>query len=176
MVCFRNETKAMKAEIDSPIKSLINNLPQIGCLEWIGIRLERRQPLKNLNEVDLTEDGGLIGDHFSSSFSQKRQITLIQKEHLDVVASLMGVDAIDPGLVRRNLVVKGINLFALRDKKFSIGEVVLEGTGYCHPCSRMEQNLGPGGYNAMRGHGGVTAKVIKGGTIIQGDEIKLLKE
>lgn len=166
----------MKTEVDSPIKSLINNLPQIGRLEWIGIRPERRQPLKNLKEVEVTEKGGLAGDHFSSTFSKKRQVTLIQKEHLDGVASLLGTDTIDPVLTRRNLVIKGINLFALRDKKFSIGEVVLEGTGYCHPCSRMEENLGSGGYNAMRGHGGITAKVIKGGLISEGDEVKLLSE
>ena len=81
---------------------------------------------------------------------------------------------IDPSLTRRNIVVSGINLLALKERQFIIGaDVILETTGLCHPCSRMEENLGAGGYNAMRGHGGITAKVIQGGTIQAGDPIKL---
>ena len=166
----------MKQEIDMPIKELLNHLPQIGKLEWIGIRERRKEPLSSVEEVGVSVDGGLEGDHFKSNFSKKRQVTLIQKEHLDGVASMLGKDTISPSLTRRNLVISRINLFALRDRKFSIGEVVFEGTGYCHPCSRMEENLGPGGYNAMRGHGGLTAKVISQGTIRIGDEVKLLVE
>ncbi len=162
----------MKEVVDKPLKNLIDNLPQVGELTWIGVRPVRKQPLVSQETVVVTKEGGLDGDHFASTFSKKRQVTLIQQEHLDAVASMLGLGSVDPGLTRRNLVVKGINLFALRDKQFSIGEVVFEGTGYCHPCSRMEQNLGSGGYNAMRGHGGITAKVIEEGTINVGDEIK----
>ena len=103
----------------------------------------------------------------------KRQVTLIQHEHLPVVAALTGRDAVTPDRLRRNLVVSGINLIALKEKKFRVGEVLLEGTGPCAPCSLMEHNLGPGGYNAMRGHGGITAIVLKGGTIHVGDAVQV---
>lgn len=98
-------------------------------------------------------------------------MTLIQDEHLTAVAGLLGVAAIDPGQTRRNIVVRGINLLALHNCRFRIGTALLEGTGYCQPCSRMETNLGPGGYNAMRGHGGITARILEDGVISLGDPV-----
>ena len=83
-------------------------------------------------------------------------------------------EPIDPALLRRNIVVSGINLTSLRKQQFQIGEAILEGTGDCAPCSRMEENLGPGGYNAMRGHGGLTARVIQGGAVKKGDRVSLV--
>jgi len=85
-------------------------------------------------------------------------VTLIQREHISAVASILKLDSLDPALLRRNIVVSGINLQALKKKEIQIGEAVLFVTGNCPPCSRMEENLGAGGYNAMRGHGGVTAR------------------
>ena len=102
----------------------------------------------------------------------KRQVTLLQAEHLPVIAALAGLDTVTPELLRRNLLVSGISLLALKDRRFWVGEVLLEGTGECHPCSRMEENLGAGGYNAVRGHGGITARVITGGTVRVGDVVQ----
>lgn len=158
------------------IKKLMHTMPQVGTVNWIGLRPERKAPLQSVGSASANTANGLTGDHFNGKFSDKRQVTLIQKEHLDTVASILGKDAIDPGLTRRNMVVSGINLLALKDQKFQIGGAVLEGTGYCHPCSQMETNLGEGGYNAMRGHGGITARVVEEGEIKVGDGVKLVIE
>ncbi len=116
-------------------------MPQVGKVNWLGIRSARRAELEEVTEVLVTEESGLEGDHYIGS-SGKRQITLIQNEHLDVVASIMKIAKISPELVRRNIVVSGLNLLALKANKFQIGEeVILETTGLCHPCSRMEENL-----------------------------------
>jgi len=72
----------------------------------------------------------------------KRQVTLIQAEHLVALATLLGKPVVRPEWVRRNILVSGINLYALRDRCFRIGDTVLEGTGTCDPCSRMEEALG----------------------------------
>ena len=78
-----------------------------------------------------------------------------------------------PEQLRRNLLISGIPLLALKDRRFWVGGVLLEGTGECHPCSRMEETLGAGGYNAVRGHGGITARVITGGPIRTGDAVRV---
>ena len=80
-------------------------------------------------------------------------MTLIQREHSDVVAQILGKSEIPPELLPRNIIVLGINLPALKHQKFQIGEVLLETDGICAPCNRMEENLGAGGYNSMRCYG-----------------------
>ncbi len=160
-----------KLHPDSPLRTLMETFPRAGRLEWIGLRPAHRVALLTVNHVEVLAEHGLIGDRSAQHAGGKRQVTLIQSEHLAAVAALLGCDAIDPALVRRNLVVSGINLLALRDAPFEIGGVLFEGTGLCEPCSRMEEVLGAGGYNAMRGHGGIIARVIVGGVIRLGDAV-----
>ena len=117
-------------------------------------------------------DSGLDGDRYSGRTGH-RHVTLLQAEHLPVVASCLGRDAITPESLRRNVVVRGINLLALKDRDIVVGPVVLRVTGLCHPCSRMETTLGPGGYNAVRGHGGITARVVTAGRIAIGDSVRV---
>jgi len=154
---------------DTTLADLMSRFPHPGRVEWIGIRPRPRAALVTVEFVEATAGAGLEGDHRAQRAGSKRQVTLIQQEHLDAVARLLARSRVDPADLRRNLVVSGINLAALRDRRFRIGDTVLEGTGPCAPCSRMEDNLGEGGYNAMRGHGGITARVISGGTIRIGD-------
>lgn len=149
-------------------------LPQVGRLEWIGLSPQPHGELLTVTTAVLLEGHGLEGDHHAKrKAGSKRQVTLIQSEHLPAIASLVHRDGITPGLLRRNLVVSGINLIALKGRRFFIGDCELEGTGPCDPCSRMEQNLGPGGLNAMRGHGGLTARVLTGGVIHLGDVVRV---
>jgi len=155
------------------IKDLFAVFPRPGRVDWIGIRPERRSPMTVVDAVDVSPKKGLVGDHYSGQ-SGNRHVTLIQAEHLPVVAALTGRDTLDPGVLRRNIVVSGLNLLALKDQQLQIGDVQLQITGQCHPCSKMETALGPGGYNAMRGHGGMTAKVLAGGTIRQGDAVTVV--
>ena len=154
-------------------RELLHNISQQGKVEWIGIRPKRLLEVHSVSAVTANPDTGLEGDHFKKSSTGKRQVTLIQQEHLDVVARILGKSKIPPELLRRNIVVSGINLLALKHQQFQVGEVLLETTGICAPCSRMEENLGAGGYNSMRGHGGITAKILQGGQIKIGDIVRL---
>ncbi|MCE7991552.1 MAG: MOSC domain-containing protein [Roseivirga sp.] len=152
------------------IKYLTSQFTKPGVVRWIGVRSDRGLPLTKKNSVEAKAGIGLEGDHYASK-GGKRQVTLIQKEHIRAVASMVGSDDIDPSLLRRNIVVEGLNLSALKDKRFRLGTALLEYTGECHPCSRMEENLGNGGYNAMRSHGGITCRILEDGVIGLGDEL-----
>jgi MOSC domain-containing protein YiiM len=154
---------------------LIASFPHAGQLQWIGVRPVKREAMQIVNEVEVHTGLGLQGDHrLQRKPGGKRQVTLIQAEHLPAIASLSGHASVAPELLRRNLVVSGINLYALREQHFFIGGVLFEGSGICAPCSRMEKNLGAGGYNAMRGHGGINARVIEGGVIRLGDSVRFV--
>jgi len=149
---------------------LFETLPQLGRVEWIGVRPARRAPMNVLESVEADTETGLIGDRYAGRSGQ-RQVTLIQYEHLPALASMLGIDEVDPASLRRNIAVSGINLLALKDKQFSIGDALLEYTELCHPCSFMEETFGAGGYNAVRGHGGIIARVVRPGTIRLFDKV-----
>lgn len=145
-------------------------LPRAGRVEFIGVRAARGVPVQAVDAVQAVAGRGLVGDRYSGG-SGKRGVTLVQAEHLPVIAALAGLPVVDPATLRRNLVVAGIPLLALKGRLFRIGGVLLEGTGPCDPCSKMEAALGEGGYNAMRGHGGLCARIVEGGVIRLGDAV-----
>lgn len=156
------------------LADLMTEHAQQGRVMWLGVRPERRAPVQAVNAVEAAAERGLTGDRYRSR-GGKRQVTLMQWEHLPVIAALLGMaagaQALDPALLRRNICVAGINLLALKDQHFLIGGALLQGTGLAHPCSRMEEIFGPGGYNAVRGHGGITARVLQTGVIRVGDAV-----
>lgn len=161
------------------LRALTSRFPRSGCVDSIHLRPSRRAPTTSVQEAVAIAERGLEGDHIATARAGgRRQITLIQAEHLPVVAALAQLPHLDPGLLRRNLVISGLNLTSarslFRDQPLEIAigaEIRLEITGPCEPCSRMEEVLGPGGYNVMRGHGGFTVRVLQGGTLRVGDQV-----
>ncbi len=158
----------------SPLQDLLDAPVRPGRLAWIGLRTRRHGPIAEACEAQVTLDDGLVGDRWAGRPGGKRQVTLIAREDVAAVASFVGLADLPPAVLRRNLMVEGINLMALKDRRIAVGEVILEVTDECHPCSRMEAALGVGGYNALRGRGGLTTRVIRGGTIRVGDAVRRL--
>lgn len=153
----------------SPLDRYIHQVGA-GTVEWIGLRPRRREPLQRVERVHAVAEYGLEGDHrMTKTPGSGRQVTLISQEFIRQIAGHMGLSDIDPAELRRNIVIAGVNLNALRRQRFRVGEALLEATQLCHPCSRMEQALGPGGVVAMLGYGGLCAKVIESGDIACGD-------
>ena len=159
-----------------PQKALLSILPKSGEVTLSCFQQARLNKVIEVSEVEATTDVGLVGDRYASKSKRDRQVTLIQSEHLAAAGSMLHRDPLDPAIVRRNIVVAGVNLLALKNQRFKVGDAILQFTGLCHPCSRMEEVLGPGGYNAMRGHGGITAEVLEAGTIKIGDAVCLFRK
>lgn len=155
---------------DSELHRLMTRFPRAGHVRWIGLRPARDVPMRSVDQAQAVAGKGLRGDRYSGG-SGKRGITLIQAEHLPAIAALAGLETVAAATLRRNLVVSGLPLIALKGRRFRIGEVLCEGTAPCDPCSRMETALGAGGYNAMRGHGGLCARILEGGTVRVGDAV-----
>jgi len=162
----------MAFSADSALAKLLAQFPRSGRVEWIGLRPARDVPMQEVGEAQAKAGRGLVGDRYLGG-NGKRGITLIQAEHLPAIAAFAGRAAVVPALLRRNLLISGLPVIALKGCRFRVGEALLEGTGPCDPCSRMEDALGAGGYNAMRGHGGLTARVIEGGWIRIGDALSV---
>lgn len=143
-----------------------------GELRWIGIRPARKEAMLNVDRVEAIAEKGLSGDHRClKTPGSARQVTIISEEHIACIKSLCQIDELAPELLRRNLLVSGINLNALRHQRFQIGAAVFEATAQCHPCSRMIEPLGPSGPANMLGYGGLCAKIIVSGEIAVGDKV-----
>nr|WP_207203989.1 MOSC domain-containing protein [Pseudomonas sp. TH31] len=158
------------------MQELIAEVPQQGRVCWIGVRPEPHMPMIELDAVEARLESGLTGDRARPGVRNARQVTLIQWEHLAVISSLMGRPddkPLRPDELRRNLAISGINLFSLKGRRFKIGQAIFETTGWCQPCVRLQNNLGPGTFQAIRGHGGITARVIQSGIIRLADTVSV---
>ena len=173
------------ADAPEDLRSLTSRFAAPGRLDLILLRPARGVPMQAVDSVEALAGRGLDGDRGarlrgSDIDGGRRQVTLIQAEHLPVVAALLGGHGVVAATtLRRNLVVSGLNLIAARglfkDRPLVLRlgpQVVLEISGPCEPCSKMEAALGPGGYNALRGHGGMTARVLQGGPLHTGDAVR----
>lgn len=166
------------------LRELTSRHPNPGRVEAIYLRPGRGEPVDQVEIVEALVGKGLDGDRASlrqrsSVAAKSRDITLLQAEILPILQAWAGREALDAGLLRRNLLVSGLNLAAMRspfsdgNNRWAIGEdVIIEVSGPCEPCSKIEQVLGEGGYNMMRGNGGLTAAICTAGLIRVGDAIR----
>ena len=156
----------------SHLHDMMTRWAQAGVVTWIGLRPSRRAEMQAVDVVQVTE-AGLLGDRAGAG---KRAVTLIQAEHLPAIGAYLGQGPVPAHLLRRNIVVSGVNLAALKNRDIALGDAVLRLSVICAPCSRMEETFGTGGYSAVRGHGGWCAEVITAGGIRLGDPVRPLEE
>ncbi len=171
---FPNITKIMS--VQAKLLDKYMGSAATGKVEWIGVRPGRKQGMHVLSSVQAIAGSGLAGDHRAvKNSASSRQVSLINFEDIQVVLHLLALKELSPNMLRRNIVVSGINLHAMRYQCLKIGEAVLELRAHCHPCARMEQALGKGAVLALYGHAGYCAVVRQSGRICIGDEVVRLE-
>ena len=149
-----------------------------GRVEEIFVTTQGSAAMQSVEEVETVEGRGIKGDRYSegtgfwTQYGDVCQVTLIEGEHLDEIEE-QGL-SIKSGQHRRNIVTRGIDLLALRGKRFKVGEVVLEFDRSRPPCKHVQDLSERGMTRALKNRGGICARVIQAGPIRPGDEIERL--
>ena len=147
----------------------------------IHIAPKAEAPMLAVDEVRAEPGRGLTGDRYASktgTYSETpgtgREVTLIESEQLALVEREFPVK-LGPGESRRNITTRGVDLNALVDREFRVGEVVLRGTRLCEPCDYVAKLTGNADnlVKALVHRGGLRCDIVRGGTIRVGDKISV---
>ncbi|MDG2125201.1 MAG: MOSC domain-containing protein [Verrucomicrobiales bacterium] len=129
-----------------------------------------QSPALPVESVELVAGKGIVGDRFFGyKEDYKGQVTFFSLETYKRLCDTFDVDDKDPSTFRRNIIVEGADLPALIGQQLQVGEITFLGTCESSPCYWMDQAFHPGAEDALRGHGGLRAKVLTSGTLKIGD-------
>ncbi len=123
-------------------------------------------PVLAVQEIHCLAGRGIEGDRFLDfKTDYKGQITFFSWETYEALCRTLGVDAADrgPGVFRRNVVTRGLDLPSLGGAEFEIQGVRFIGAGECFPCHWMDRAFAPGAEHALRGRGGLRARILTDG-------------
>jgi MOSC domain-containing protein YiiM len=137
----------------------------MGHVSSLFIAVEHRKPMKAVDQVTAIANRGFEGC-VHGRHGGKRQVLLVDTETLAEFG-------LEPGIVRENITTVGLNVAILKlGQRLAIGDVILEVTIPCEPCSRMEE-IRMGLQEALQDRRGVLCQVIEGGRISRGDVIEI---
>ena len=142
--------------------------PRIASLQ---ICVGHRKPMEVVDSATFVAGFGIEGDRHAvtSGARTARQILLIDEQTLEGFGLVHGH-------VRENVTVTDIDLHALEaGQRLALGDhIVLEITGHCNPCERMDE-IRPGLREELEGQRGMLATVITGGLASVGDVVRAVE-
>lgn len=144
-----------------------------GTLLAIHITAHEGGDLLAPDSATLETSRGIVGDRYYGG-EVHCNVTLVQEEFILDTTAELGCEY-QPGITRRNLTVRGIDLNALIGQRFRVGETLLEGTELCEPCGQMNRTIAPGARDLLKERCGIRATVLQGGSIAVGDTITLVE-
>ena len=143
----------------------------MSSVEYIHIAPEFGAPVQALSEVEAVADQGLVGDR-KYGLGRGRDITVVSLEELAEAERDWG-GAIPPGSTRRQGTVSSGRLPRDQGARILLGDIEVEVLQDCAPCEKMETAVGPGARKALELRAGIRGRIVSGGTLRVGDEVKL---
>jgi len=140
----------------------------------IGITEINNKPINEVDSIKVVLNKGILGDRHYKDFNDPYcQLSLIEAENIDYYNLKFGLN-ISYVNFRRNIVTKGVQLNDLVGKKFSIGNVKVEGIDLCRPCRHLTEVLNQSNIvKEFLRRGGLRCQILSSSEIHVGDEIKI---
>ena len=149
-----------------------------GTVVAIHVAREAAKPMEAVVEVRAVAGKGLEGDRYfrkvgtySNHPGSGREVTLIEAEAIEALGRETGI-ALPVGTSRRNIMTRGVPLNHLVGQRFRVGDVLLEGTRLCEPCTHLEGLTQKGVLPGLVHRGGLRTVIVTGGTIRIGDILR----
>ncbi|WP_245159260.1 MOSC domain-containing protein [Blastococcus sp. TF02A-35] len=119
---------------------------------------------------------GVVGDRYAGRAAHRdAQVTVLAAESLEQLAAELGSGPLDPLLARRNVVLRGAEVEALRGQEFALdcgeGAVLLRGGRPANPCAWLDVVLAPGAHRGLRGRAGVRCAALSDGVLRLGPAV-----
>ena len=123
-------------------------------------------PVKEVDEVECVAGKGLVGDRFFGwKEDYKGQVTFFEHEQHERLCEKFAVMGVSSSVFRRNVITKGVDLNTLIGVEFEVQGVRFLGTQEAAPCYWMNQAFAEGAEEALKGHGGLRAKILSDGIL-----------
>jgi MOSC domain-containing protein YiiM len=135
-------------------------------------------PLVEVSEVECVAGRGLRGDRYLDfRENYKGQITFFPFEVFEKLCANFGINDKPAGVLRRNLIVSGVDLLSLIGQEFEIQGVKFRGTQHCAPCDWMNIAFAPGAEQFLKDNAGLRAQILSDGLITVGEaRLSILSE
>jgi hypothetical protein len=157
------------------VRAADRGLGTAGVVAAIVLAPAAEAPLRSVEVAEAIAGRGLLGDRyadgagtFSAGGGRGHDLTLVAAEVLEDVG-------LDPVEARRNLIVRGVDLDALRGRRFRVGAVECLGQRRCEPCAHLERLTRPGVLRALAHRGGLRADILRSGELRVGDPVEALE-
>ena len=123
-------------------------------------------PMLEVPQIECVAGSGIRGDrYFDHKPDYKGQITFFAFETHEWLAEKLGIYAEEPSIYRRNVITRGIDLNTLIGQEFEVQGVRFIGTEEAKPCLWMNHAVGEGAEEALRGRGGLRARILSDGVL-----------
>jgi MOSC domain-containing protein YiiM len=123
-----------------------------------------KRPIREVDTVECVSGRGLRGDrYFDHKIDYKGQVTLFSREVFEALCRALNVPETSPAALRRNLLVSGADLNELIGQQFELQGIRLEGTEECRPCYWMDEAIGQGANDWLKGRGGLRCRILSDG-------------